>query len=139
MLLVSPAHRYGGRPRDGAAPPPPGPESVSRAQVVAGRGMAGDHCSLRRERADAAVTLLAVEALEAVALELGVAPFDPALARRNVVLRGADVEALLGAAFTLDCGDGPVFCDAEGHDRVAQVLLSSGGHRGVERASPAGL
>lgn len=57
MLLVSPVHRYGGRPRDGAAPPPPAPESVSQALVVAGRGLAGDRYSVRPEHADAAVTL----------------------------------------------------------------------------------
>lgn len=108
LLLVSPAHRYDGRPRDGPRPAPSAPESVGRAEVVAGRGLTGDRYSRRPEHADAAVTLIAVEALEAVAAELGAAPFDPLLTRRNVVLRGADVEALRGTPFTLDCGDGPV-------------------------------
>lgn len=108
LLLVSPAHRYDGRPRDGPAPAPPAPESVSRAEVIAGRGLAGDRYSRRPEHADAAVTLIAVESLEDVAAELDVAPFDPLLTRRNVVLRSADVETLRGTPFTLDCGDGPV-------------------------------
>ena len=108
LLLVSPEHRYGGRPRDGAGPAPAAPESVGRADVVAGRGLVGDRYSRRPEHADAGVTLLAVESLETVAAELGVPPFDPLLARRNVVLRGADVEALRGVDLTLDCGDGPV-------------------------------
>ena len=45
--------------------------------------------------------MLAVEGLEELAAELGAPPFDPLLARRNVVLRGADVEALRGRTFTL--------------------------------------
>ncbi len=109
-LLVSPVHRYGGRPRDGATalPPDAPPESVTRALVLRGRGLEGDRYARRREHADAAVTVLAVEALEAVAAELDVPPFDPVLARRNVVLRGADVEALRGVDFGLDCGEGAV-------------------------------
>jgi MOSC domain-containing protein YiiM len=49
-----------------------------------------------------------VESLEAVADQLGVRPFDPALTRRTVVTRGLDVEALRRVEFTLDSGDGPV-------------------------------
>lgn len=37
---------------------------------------------------DAAVTLFGVESLEAIATELGTAPFDPLLSRRKVVLGG---------------------------------------------------
>lgn len=132
-LLVSPVHRYAGRPRDGAAPLPPGapPEEVERAEVVAGHGVRGDRYAGRREHADAAVTLLAVEALEAVAGELGVAPFDPLLARRTVVLRGAQVEALRGVDLVLDGGEGAV---ALGGRRPAapcawmDAVLAAGAH-----------
>src|SRR5206468_3603255 len=57
---------------------------------------------------DAAVTVLAVEALDTVAAELGMAPFDPRAPRRTVVLRSAEVEALRGLPFALDCGEGEV-------------------------------
>ncbi|GAB3561277.1 hypothetical protein GCM10027405_12850 [Arthrobacter alkaliphilus] len=56
---------------------------------------------------DAAVTLIAVESLEAMAAELGVAPFDPLLTRRNVVLRGAHLAPLLGEEFALESRGGP--------------------------------
>ena len=52
--------------------------------------------------------MLAIEALEAVAAELGVPPFDPVAARRTIVTRGLDVEALRAREFALDSGDGPV-------------------------------
>ena len=50
----------------------------------------------------AALTLLAVEALEAMAADLGTPPFDPLLTRRNVVLRGAELAPLLGGEFALE-------------------------------------
>lgn len=53
---------------------------------------------------DAAVTLFAGESLEAIAAELGAGPFDPLLARRNVVLRGAELSPLLGQDFVLAGG-----------------------------------
>ena len=82
-LLVSPAHAYFGRARDGAADVPT--TDADRAELVAGKGVVGDRFFGKAAHMDAAVTLLAVEALEAVAEDLGAAPFDPLLARRNVV------------------------------------------------------
>ncbi|OMQ14949.1 molybdenum cofactor biosysynthesis protein, partial [Modestobacter sp. VKM Ac-2676] len=57
------------------------------------------------------MTVLAVESVEALAVELGSAledrgRLDPLATRRNVVLRGAEVEALRGTEFSLDCGEG---------------------------------
>ncbi len=57
---------------------------------------------------NAQVTFVAAEAIEAAADELGVAWPDPAVLRRNIVLRGADVNALVGQPFSLDTGAGPV-------------------------------
>lgn len=114
-LLVSPVHRYFGRPKDGPLPfdgdglgAGPGSEDRETADVVAGRGIVGDRFFGKAAHMDAAVTLIAVEALEEVARQLGAAPFDPLLARRNAVLRGAELEPLRGRTFALDCGDGPV-------------------------------
>jgi MOSC domain-containing protein YiiM len=76
--------------------------------VRAGLGIVGDRYFGQAAHRDAAVTVLAAEAVEAVAAELGLPAPDPLLARRNVVLRGAEVEALRGQEFSLDCGDGVV-------------------------------
>lgn len=109
-LLVSPVHRYGGRPGDGPAPLPPGagPELRERVEVVAGVGVPGDRYAGRAAHLGASVSLVAVEALEAVAAELGTGPLDWALTRRTVAVRGVDLNALRGVDFTLDCGEGPV-------------------------------
>lgn len=130
-LVVSPVHRYDGRP--GAAPPQDG-DRRDRIEVRAGHGVVGDRYAGRAAHRDAAVTVLAVEAVEALAAELDVPVPDPALARRTVVLRGAEVEALRGRTFSLDCGAGEVVL---GGGRPASpcawldVALVPGAHRGL--------
>lgn len=101
-LLVSPDHAYFGRPRDGAADVPT--TDAARVDVVAGKGIVGDRFYGKAAHMDAAVTLIAVEGLEAMAAELGVAPFDPLLTRRNVVLRGAQLGPLLGHDVAIESG-----------------------------------
>lgn len=103
-LLVSPGHAYFGRPRDGAADVPT--TDAERVALVAGKGIVGDRFFGKAAHMDAAVTLLAVEGLEAMADELGTAPFDPLLTRRNVVLRGAQLAPLIGHELVLESGDG---------------------------------
>ncbi|KAE8766029.1 MOSC domain-containing protein [Georgenia thermotolerans] len=105
-LLVSPGHAYFGRARDGAADVPT--TDADRVEVVAGKGIVGDRFFGKAAHMDAAVTLLAVEGLEAMAAELGTAAFDPLLTRRNVVLRGAQLPPLLGEEFALESGESSV-------------------------------
>lgn len=131
-LVVSPVHRYDGRPGDRV--PAQDGDRRARVEVRAGHGIVGDRYAGRAVHRDAAVTVLAVETVEALAAELGVPTPDPALARRNVVLRGAEVEALRGHTFSLDCGEGAVVL---GGGRPANpcawldVALAQGAHRGL--------
>ena len=99
QLLVSPVSRYGGRPADGPAPAPPG-ELVAAAQVRAGLGLVGDRYFGKAAHRLAAVTLMAEESL--------VLGADLTQTRRNILLRGVDVDALVGCDITLDCGEGAV-------------------------------
>ncbi|MEJ2860092.1 MOSC domain-containing protein [Actinomycetospora flava] len=105
-FVVSSAHAYEGRPADG--PRPVATSSPDHIEVRAGHGVVGDRYAGHRAHRHAAVTVLAIEALEAVAAELGVPPFDPAAARRTILTRGLEVEALRGREFAIDSGDGPV-------------------------------
>ncbi|MDN3244417.1 molybdenum cofactor biosysynthesis protein [Streptomyces mutabilis] len=103
QLLVSPAHRLAGRPADG---PSPGPadERVPRVEVRAGLGLVGDRYYARPAHRNAAVTLMSAENLP-----LDINPdADLRHTRRNVLLRGVDIDAWLGATVALDCGRGPV-------------------------------
>jgi MOSC domain-containing protein YiiM len=104
-LLASPAHRWDGRPDAALAGPV---ERSDRLEVRADLGIVGDRYYGRPAHRDAAVTVIAAEGLDQLAAELGGRPLDPLATRRNVVLRGADVEALRGQPFSLDCGEGEV-------------------------------
>lgn len=107
LLLVSPRHRYEGRPADGALPVRADDPEESRERIAlrAGLGIVGDRYFAARAHVHASVTVIGLEGLEAVAEGLGVA-VDPAATRRNVFLRGADVEALRGEPFSLTSLDG---------------------------------
>lgn len=103
QLLVSPVHRLAGRPGDGPPELPPG-ELVPTAEVRAGLGIVGDRYFNRPAHRDASVTLMAAERLPPP----GPRPAGLLSTRRNVLLRGVDIDACIGATVRLDCGRGPV-------------------------------
>lgn len=128
-LLVSPAHAYFGRARDGAADVPT--SDADAAEVVAGKGIVGDRFFGKAAHMDAAVTLFAVESLEAIAAELGAAPLNPLLTRRNVVLRGAQLAPLLGQDFTIESGGSSVTLHGGRHAQPCawmNEMLAPGAH-----------
>ncbi|MQA33556.1 molybdenum cofactor biosysynthesis protein [Modestobacter roseus] len=127
-LLASPEHRYDGRPDDAVAARPV--ERVDRIEVRAGLGVVGDRYFGKPAHRDASVTVLAAEAVEALAAELGAGPLDPLATRRNVVLRGAEVEALRGVEFSLD---GIVLAGGRPAHPCAWLdrVLAPGAHRGM--------
>lgn len=103
QLLVSPAHRYMGRPSDGPSEAPDG-DLVSSAEVRSGLGLVGDRYFARPAHRNAAVTLMAAESLP-----LDINPeTDLRHTRRNVLLQGVDIDAYVGATVSLDTGTGPV-------------------------------
>jgi len=132
-LLASPGHRYDGRPDAAVAARPV--ESRPQIEVRAGLGIVGDRYFGKPAHRDASVTVIAAEALDALATELGrgdagTAPLDPLATRRNVVLRGAEVEALRGGLFSLD---GIVFAGGRPANPCAwlDLVLAPGAHRGM--------
>ncbi|MFD4669407.1 MOSC domain-containing protein [Lentzea sp. NPDC058450] len=79
-----------------------GPVSRECVEVRARLGIVGDRYFNQAAHRNAAVTFISAESLE---------PWDvdPLVARRNVVVRGFDVDSLpRGTVFSLDSGDGPV-------------------------------
>ncbi|MEU1575063.1 molybdenum cofactor biosysynthesis protein [Streptomyces collinus] len=99
QLLVSPAHRMSGRPSDGVSPGP-SDERVTRVEVRGELGLVGDRYFARPAHRNAAVTIMAAENLPPDA--------DLRHTRRNILLRGVDIDAYVGATVSLDCGTGPV-------------------------------
>jgi MOSC domain-containing protein YiiM len=84
------------------------PAPVERIRAHAGRGLEGNRYFW--EDGDAppgrGVTLIAAEAMDAVALE-GNVSIEPAATRRNVLTRGIDVNELVGERFRI----GDVECE----------------------------
>ena len=105
-LVVSPLHRYEGRPADGPATYA-GIEEVDSAVVRAHKGLLGDRYFGTRFTF-ASVTIISEEAIGELEGTLGAGPFDPVLARRNIVTRGLDVDGLARMTFTIDAGHGPI-------------------------------
>ena len=102
QLLISPIHRYQGRPADGPVPVE-GPELVDEIRLRAGLGIVGDRYFNRPAHRDASVTLIAQEALLPGATLIQV--------RRNILLSGVDVDQLVGSTLSLDSGSGPVLLE----------------------------
>lgn len=131
-LVVSAEHRYDGRP--GTAVPEQDGDRRDRIEVRAGYGVVGDRYAGRAAHRDAQLTVLAVEAVEGLAAELGAGQLDALRTRRTLVLRGAEVEALRGQPFSLDSGGGAVLLRG---GRPANpcawldVVLAPGAHRGL--------
>ncbi|MGB3909040.1 MAG: molybdenum cofactor biosysynthesis protein, partial [Pseudolysinimonas sp.] len=135
QLLASPVHRFEGRPADGPAPAPEG-ELRDDLELRAGLGIVGDrHFNQRAHRASS-VTIQAAEALEAVATELGIPHPTLLQTRRNILLRGVDVDALARTTFSLDSGDGEIrFGDPRSANPCAwmDVAVAPGAHRAFRR------
>jgi MOSC domain-containing protein YiiM len=90
------------------------PAAVDRVRARAGRGLEGNRYYWDDGTAPSgrAVTLIASEAVEAVASE-GDVSVEPAATRRNVLTRGIDVNALVGKRFrigTVEC-EGVELCE----------------------------
>ena len=84
------------------------PAPVERVRAYAGRGLQGNRYFWEEGHAPPGrgVTLIAAEAMDAVALE-GNVSIDPAATRRNVLTRGIDVNELVGKRFRI----GDVECE----------------------------
>jgi MOSC domain-containing protein YiiM len=114
--------------------------------VLAGQGIRGDRFCGKVSRLASAVSFFAAEALEAAADELLIPPdaLDARLTRRNIIVRGVDLNALRHKAFSLDTGDGPVAFQAAGEtspcawmdDRLAPGIRDGLRGRGGLRANP---
>ena len=98
-IYISPGHNYFGRPKDGPGEHPT--LDVESVEAVAGRGLAGDRYFGVAAHFEAQITLIAAEVLDALRAELNIPDASPILARRNIVIRGANINQLIGQKFSL--------------------------------------
>src|SRR5437016_5919811 len=79
---------------------------AERVEAVSGQGLVGDRYALRAgtfskpDHVDREVTLIELEAMEALAQETGI-HLEPGQARRNLVTRGVPLNHLVGQEFTV--------------------------------------
>ena len=99
---------------------------IALAELVPGRGIRGDHARSRTRQ----VTLMQVEHLMAIAAHLGRPAVDPALLRRNILVRGVNLVALKNRTFRL--GTAILRTTGECHpcSRMEEVL-GPGGYNAV--------
>jgi MOSC domain-containing protein YiiM len=109
------------------------PQPLERVRAVAGRGLEGDRNFYDGEgtqpERDREITLIALEALDALAAEHGI-ELSAAESRRNVATRGVDVNALEGRRFRIgevEC-EGIELCEPCNH---LQGLTKPGVLRGL--------
>lgn len=96
-LYLSPGHNYFGR--HGLAPGEHPVVAVDRAECVAGRGLAGDRFLDYKEDYAGQITFFAAEVYDEICRALNCADRPAAVFRRNVLTRGADLNALIGQEF----------------------------------------
>lgn len=134
-FVVSPKHAYFGRPKDGPADEVE-THTPDTVEIVADKGIRGDRFFGVKAHTEAAVTFLAFEAWVAAAGDV-----DPVSARRNVVVRGVELDPLRGREFELDTGSGPLrfrggrpahpcsWMDTVAGEGVRKALIGRGGLR----------
>jgi hypothetical protein len=98
-IFISPEHNYFGHhgQPSGRAPL----LSLDQAEVVAGKGIVGDRFFGWKEDYAGQVTFFSLEVHEALCAALDVRDRGPEVYRRNLVVTGADLNALIGREFEL--------------------------------------
>ncbi|MBC7979109.1 MAG: molybdenum cofactor biosysynthesis protein [Armatimonadetes bacterium] len=96
-IWISPGHDFRGRHGKGRLEH--GDVAVSEVECVAGMGLKGDRYFGFKEDYKGQVTFLAMEVVEELRARFG--DFPSSQLRRNVIVRGADLDRLLSKKFRL--------------------------------------
>ena len=99
QLYISPGHNFFGHHGGPAGEHTTLPAAELRC--VAGRGIAGDRFYDYRPDYPGQITFFSAEVFEELIETLGVPWADPAALRRNVLVRGVDLMALVGQEFSV--------------------------------------
>lgn len=98
-LYISPGHNYFGRHGQDAGASPV--LEVEAAELVAGKGIAGDRFFGWKEDYKGQVTFFSREVYEALCAQFHVRDREPSVFRRNVIVSGVDLNELIGTDFTI--------------------------------------
>ncbi len=98
-LYISPGHNFFGHHEK-----PPGKNltmEVDKIECIAGRGIRGDRFFDFKENYNGQVTFFSQEIFDAMCAELRLLGKSPGESRRNVIVEGADLNALVGMEFVI--------------------------------------
>ena len=98
-LFISPEHNYFGHHGQPAGTAPV--IALEEARLVADWGIEGDRFFGWKEGYKGQVTFFSLEVYEALCAEFRVRDRGPGVFRRNVIVSGADLNALIGEEFTV--------------------------------------
>jgi MOSC domain-containing protein YiiM len=98
-LYISPGHNFVGH--YGREPDTHAMIEVPEIQCVAGRGIAGDRYFDFKNDYKGQITFFSLEVFDELCAALQLEAASPALARRNVITRGIDLNELIGQDFEL--------------------------------------
>ena len=98
-IYISAGHQFFGRHGLGALSYPI--QEVDEVECVAGLGLRGDRFFASPKHPLGQVTLFSREVFAAMRRELGVCDVQPSALRRNLLVSGADLNALIGVDFEL--------------------------------------
>lgn len=96
-LYISPGHNYFGHHEQSAGTHPI--VEVSEVECVAGMGLVGDRFFDYKPDYKGQATFFAWESVEALCGLFGLEEIDPSVFRRNIVVEGVDLNALIGQEF----------------------------------------
>lgn len=98
-LFTSPGHNFVGHH---GGPPGEHPAiEADQVECVAGRGLRGDRYFDREKDHKGQVTFFSLDDFSAMQRELNLPGASPAATRRNIVVSGADLAALIGREFEI--------------------------------------
>jgi MOSC domain-containing protein YiiM len=98
-LFISPGHNFFGHHEQPAGEYPT--VEVGEVRCVAGRGIEGDRFFDYKEGYKGQITFFAMEVLEALRRELKLPDATPQATRRNVFVRGMDLNSFIGTPFEI--------------------------------------
>jgi MOSC domain-containing protein YiiM len=98
-LFISPGHNYFGHHEQPAGEHPI--IEVDQVECVAGRGLRGDRFFDFKEDYKGQITFFSMEVFEALRRDLNLPHAQPSATRRNVFVRGVDLNRLVGAEFEI--------------------------------------
>jgi MOSC domain-containing protein YiiM len=98
-IFVSSAHNFFGHHEQPAGTAPA--VEVAEAELVAGKGIVGDRFFGWKKNYAGQVTFFSLETHESLCAQLGVWDRDASVYRRNLIVEGADLNALIGQEFEL--------------------------------------